>query len=398
VDKLREKVEGTMGVRVRQKTKGKGNPWWVFISHNGKRTSWKVGDKKAAEAVASTIRAKLQLGEFGFDDPKPIPTFKEQAKLWLSLPHDWKESTRENYLHNLSNYILPVFGSVSIDKIKRKDLKSFFDKLLSKGVALNTVSLIRSPISGILSHALDSELIENNPIIGLKFIQKKTALEIEPLSKKEIVLLLESAQRYKGGAFYPSILCALRTGMRIGEIRALKWKDLDFENRLIEVKRSCRQGRVTKPKNGKSRRVDMTPQLAETLKALRTTQKRKALQKGRPFGEWVFTNNRGGMLRYKAFRRGLMACLKLAKLRKTRIHDLRHAYATIRLLSGHNIGDVSYQLGHSSIKITYDTYGHWLPGKFKSEVDELDNLHPSAPYTHPKPNGSKNIHSIQKFN
>ena len=54
-----------MGVRVRQKTKGKGNPWWVFISHNGKRTSRKVGDKKAAEAVAGTIRAKLQLGEFG---------------------------------------------------------------------------------------------------------------------------------------------------------------------------------------------------------------------------------------------------------------------------------------------------------------------------------------------
>ena len=91
-----------------------------------------------------------------------------------------------------------------------------------------------------------------------------------------------------------------------------------------------------------------------------------------------------------------MACLKLAKLRKIRIHDLRHAYATIRLLSGHNIGDVSYQLGHSSIKITYDTYGHWLPGHFKSEVDELDILHPSAPPLHPNPNGSNNLLSIQQ--
>ena len=91
----------------------------------------------------------------------------------------------------------------------------------------------------------------------------------------------------------------------------------------------------------------------------------------------------------------LTACLKLARLRNIRIHDLRHTYATIRLLSGHNIGDVSYQLGHSSIKITYDTYGHWLPGEFKSEVDELDKLHPSAPYTHPKPESSKNIVSFQ---
>ena len=64
-----------MGVRVRQKMKGKGNPWWVFVSHNGKRASRKVGDKKAAEEVASTIRAKLQLGEFGFDDKKTIPNF-----------------------------------------------------------------------------------------------------------------------------------------------------------------------------------------------------------------------------------------------------------------------------------------------------------------------------------
>ena len=68
-----------MGVRVRQKNKGKGNPWWVFVSHKGKRTSRKVGDKKAAENVASTIRAKLQLGEFGFEEQKPLPTFKEYS-------------------------------------------------------------------------------------------------------------------------------------------------------------------------------------------------------------------------------------------------------------------------------------------------------------------------------
>jgi hypothetical protein len=68
-----------MGVTVRQKEKGKGKPWWVFISHNEQRTSRRVGDKAAAEKVASTIRAKLQLGEFGFEDQKPVPTFNEYA-------------------------------------------------------------------------------------------------------------------------------------------------------------------------------------------------------------------------------------------------------------------------------------------------------------------------------
>jgi len=103
---------------------------------------------------------------------------------------------------------------------------------------------------------------------------------------------------------------------------------------------------------------------------------------GKEVPQWVFANTRGGMLRHNGLRDALLSCLNKAGLRNIRIHDLRHTYATIRLLSGHNIGDVSYQLGHSSIKITYDTYGHWLPGKFKSEVDELDNLHPSALYTH----------------
>jgi len=74
-----------MGVKIRQKVKGKGNPWWVFITHNGKRTSRKVGDKKAAEAVASTIRAKLQLGEFGFEEQKPVPAFKEYADKWINI-------------------------------------------------------------------------------------------------------------------------------------------------------------------------------------------------------------------------------------------------------------------------------------------------------------------------
>jgi len=387
-----------MGVRVRQKVKGKGKPWWVFVSHNNQRTSKKVGDKKAAEEVASTIRAKLQLGEFGFEDERPVPTFKEHAKMWLALPHDWKESTKESYQLNLGLHILPVFGNRRVDEIKRKDLKAFFDKLLSGGMASNTVALVRTPINSILNHAVDSELIENNPLNGLKLNRKKNGFDIEPLTQKEVVALLEVSKRYEGGVLYPPILCALRTGMRMGEIKALRWSDLDFENRLIEVKRSCRKGRITKPKNGKSRRVDMTPHLAETLKTLQIAQKRNALQKGRPFSEWVFTNNRGGMLTYKTFRKGLMECLRLAKLRKIRIHDIRHTYATVRLLSGHNIGDVSYQLGHSSIKITYDTYGHWLPGKFKSEVDELDSLHPSAPYTHPNRDGSENILSIQQVN
>ena len=185
------------------------------------------------------------------------------------------------------------------------------------------------------------------------------------------------------GYYYPHTLCALRTGMRIGEIMALKWTGVDFENRQIEVKRSCRKGRVTGTKNNKRRNVDMTPHLSETLKGLQTEQKKRALKKGWSFPEWVFANRKGKMLKHVTFRRALKRCLENAKLHEIRVHDLRHSYATIRLLRGHNVGDVSYQLGHSSIQITYDVYGHWIPGHFKSEVDDLDEMHPNAPQAHP---------------
>ena len=157
-----------MGVRVRQKIKGKGKPWWVFISHNKRRTSKKVGDKQAAEKVASTIRAKLKLDDYDFEDPKKTPTFKEHADLWFSLPHPWKESTKANYLFNMNRHVFPVLGSKPIDQIKRRDIKLFFDKLLAEGVSSGTVRLVRAPMTGIMGHALDSELIDHNPMTGIK--------------------------------------------------------------------------------------------------------------------------------------------------------------------------------------------------------------------------------------
>lgn len=211
------------------------------------------------------------------------------------------------------------------------------------------------------------------------------------MTEKEAEKLLDKAKDFRGGAYHPPILCALRTGMRIGEIQALQWGDIDFNGRFIEVRRSWRHGRTTDTKNKKRRRIDMTLYLAETLKALRTVQKKRALKNGRGVSEWVFADKTGQIMCREAFRRALNKCFGLAGIRRLRVHDLRHSYATIRLMKGHNIGDVSYQLGHSSISITYDIYGHWIPGKFKSEVDELDEERPSAPYTNPESERVSNL-------
>lgn len=191
-----------------------------------------------------------------------------------------------------------------------------------------------------------------------------------------------------------------RTGMRIGEALALEWGDIDFSSGFIDVKRSIVRGKISTPKSGKSRRVDMSRQLTWTLRRHRQESKRKGFELG--FGgapQYVFTNEKGLMIDKDNWRRRIFnKALGKAELRTIRIHDLRHTYATLRISKGDNITDVSNQLGHHSIKLTMDVYYHWIPGKKKAEVDGLDDIMPmipSAPQPHPaspvKENGSTEV-------
>lgn len=386
-----------MAVTVREKIPGSG-VWWIFINHNGTRKSKKVGPKSLAKEAAAKVQAHLTLGDLDVLEKKAssVPSFKEYAELWLSLPNDdWKESTRRTYRFNLESYVFPKLGNHPIDKIGRKDLIDLLDDMLNSGKAPRSIQVTKATISGVFSHAMDRELIDINPVRGIKIqgIKKKKGLEEEPLTEAEAVLLLDQVRLYRHGKYYPVILCALRTGMRIGELQALKWGDVDFNSRFLWVRRSWRKGQITETKNRARRRVDMSPTLSDTLKALRLTQKKLALEQGMPVPEWVFANSEGKVFQRHTFRKALVKCLEKAGLRHVRAHDLRHSYATIRLMRGHNIGDVSRQLGHSSIAITYDVYGHWVPGSFKSEVDDLDMPHPNAPYPHPEK--MENVESLK---
>ena len=115
---------------------------------------------------------------------------------------------------------------------------------------------------------------------------------------------------------------------------------------------------------------------AETLKRHLHDMKKKGLALG--LGDapsYLFTDRKGGPIDKNNWRRRVFnKALVKAGLRKVRIHDIRHGYATMRISQGHNIADVSKQLGHHSIKLTLDTYFHWIPGGNKNEVDALDDF------------------------
>ncbi len=136
----------------------------------------------------------------------------------------------------------------------------------------------------------------------------------------------------------------------------------------------------------------MSPQLAETLKCLKGTFRLKIVADN-PEPEYVFKNSSGELVNLNNWRKRIyFKVIEKAEIRKIRIHDLRHTYATLRINKGDNIADVSNQLGHHSVKLTLDVYHHWMPGDKKAEVDALDDLspmHPNTPHMHPATSESK---------
>jgi integrase len=380
-----------MGVSVRQKIKGKGKPWWVFIAHDNKRKSVKVGDKQAAESVASKIRAQIKLGNFGFEEDKPVLTFGEYADSWIktTVPATCKGSTVRDYEDILRIHVRPVFENLKITDVTRGKIKDFLLGKINDSYSKSTVSHLKDVVSGVLNKALDDEAILANPALRLgKIIKREDKMaSINPLSTDELRNLLDTVSE-SFPEHHTLFLLLARTGMRIGEALALKWEDIDFKGRFIEVKRSIVRGSISTPKSGKSRRVDMSFQLTEALKAHRRASKKKGFALGLgSVPDFVFTNEKGRVIDKDNWRRRIFyKTLEKAELRRIRIHDLRHSYASLRISKGDNIADVSKQLGHHSVKLTLDIYYHWIPGKKKSEVDELDDpsfLHPSAPYAHP---------------
>ena len=174
--------------------------------------------------------------------------------------------------------------------------------------------------------------------------------------------------------------------MRLGELLGLQWGDIDFNGRFIEVRRNLVAGRETTPKSGKTRRVDMSTQLTETLRSLLIARKAEALKKGwGKVPDWVFCNEFGGPLDGDNLRhRVFYKILSKAGLRRVRFHDLRHTFASLLLQQNESPAYVKEQLGHASIQVTVDVYGHLIPGANRQAVDRLDDTtvrHPGATAT-----------------
>jgi len=362
-----------MAVIVREKVKGSGE-WWVFVNHKKKRKSKKIGDKKTANNVAKAIREKLAKGDLGMLRKKR-PGFAKYGQEWLDSPlREQAESTLAKYQEAFDLHIKPHFGSKSLDEIKRRHVKAFIGKLRGRKLSTSRSQVILSVLSGIFENAVEDEIVDFNPCQKVrKYCGKDARKKINHLTATESQETLNNARKLKF-VVYAAYLVAVRTGLRLGELLALEWTDFDFENRTVEVSKTYDYHlyQTRPPKNNKTRKVDLTPTSVEALRKLRKHSKVTSIS------GLVFTDDKGKRLNYAYLERKL----KEVAPRPVRFHSLLHSYANLRISKGDNILDVSKQLGHHSVAFTIDRYGHWMPGEHKGQVDELDSLHLSAPYTH----------------
>ena len=362
-----------MGVKLRERP-GKG--WYVLTDWKGQRKAKCFGKNKAlAKEFAGKLEAKLKLESGGIPCRSGI-TFAAYAASWLEgIAQTRKHSTHEDYADALRRHLLPAFGALELEDVTRERVRTLAWQHLKAGRSYKTVLNLIRCLSSLLSQAVEDGHVSTNPALRPgKFLPKASKRHaINPLTREDVIALLDTARARLPRA-YPLLLCAVRTGLRLGELLALQWDDLDVRNRFVEVRRNYTRGVVTTPKNGESRRVDMSLELVAAFKALQVERQLEAAANGwAATPPWVFCSETGGLMDQNNVRRRVFyRVLKTAGLRQVRFHDLRHTFASLLLQQGESPVYVKEQMGHSSIQVTVDIYGHLIPGGNRQAVDRLD--------------------------
>ena len=243
--------------------------------------------------------------------------------------------------------------------------------------------------------AIEEGLVESNPAARLgRFTRSAKTAETKgiALTTTEVKQFLKAAQEICPD-YHPLLLMAVRAGLRRGELVALQWgdvqlgcDDIDFD-RFILVQHNYVRREHTTTKSKKARRVDLSRELRRVLVELRDKRLLEAYLKAKNdiSDELIFRSPEGKILDPdNLYHRIFLPVLAKAGIRRIRLHDLRHTFGSLLLQNGASIVYVKDQMGHSSIQVTVDTYGHLIPGANVCFVDRLDEASPEKAETTPQ--------------
>jgi len=295
-----------------------------------------------------------------------------------------KRSTICNYKRTY-DIIRKTIGNKYMADVRAKDIQRVYNNMAQEGYTDARIKLARAIMSGMFKQAYRDKMITENPVALIAGLPKgKSSSPGIALTKDEQYLFMEYAEKYSP-RFYRFFYVALCTGMRNGELRGLRWSDVDFKKRVIHVTGTLEHitsetPRRTSPKSKTSfRDVPMIDKVCELLKAEKVFQAKTRLKRG---AEWkpldgledlVFTSENGKPWDWSNISQIKGRIIKRIRedgkeIRDFTVHSLRHTFATRAIENGMNPQTLKAILGHSTLAITMDLYGHVLEDTKTAEM------------------------------
>ena len=379
----RAKGEGTL----RKRTDGRWEGWFNI----GKDENGKIKRKSVTAKTKTECQEKLKQAQAKYEEEQKIlsshnyltdsdPTLEKWYEIWINTfcKGVIKEYTVYGYEQRFELYILPEFGKMRLSEISTVACQQFLVNLLNNGrirsrktkgpsLSYYTVKGVQRTLNGCLEKAVDEGILDKNPCSKVKLPPAEKP-EMKTLKKEELGAFLEETKNCGCYEFY---YLELTTGMRLGEICALEWSDLDVENKTISVNKSVRKIKgeliITTPKTKSSiRTIRINDDLVDLLLEMKERQINS---------KYIFPSPETGEIRdTSAVTRKLHRIQERAGLPKIRFHDLRHTFATLTLEAGVDVKTVSHMLGHTDAGFTMNTYMHVTDDMQKNAADKMKNL------------------------
>lgn len=354
-------------------TKTEAGRWRVrFRAPDGGSRTRTFDRKLDAERFRAEVEHAQHVGMF-VDPALGRRTFGDYSTSWLATKADLRPRTKINVEGRLRNHIEPVFGEVPLARIRPEHVRAFVASLTDdKGLAPATVKATYLVLAQVLATAEVDGLIGRTPCIGIRLPRDTGGDEPVFLTPDQIATLAEAITP----RFRTLVLAAAYTGLRAGELAALRLERVNFlRGRLtvVEAMSEVRGRLITGPtKTGATREVPaprfIVDELAEHVARYPSAD------------GYVFTMAEGGPVRHRnLYRRHFRPAVATAELPdRLRFHDLRHTAAALMIDRGATPKQVQAILGHSTIRVTFDRYGHLFEGHADELMTALDGLHAQA--------------------
>jgi integrase len=374
----RARREGTI---FRRKSDGR---WCasITLSYTDGKLTRKAFYGKTRNEVSDALKDALARQVRGETIPIARDSVGEHLDHWLAhsiKPHR-KASTVKSYSARIRTYLKPELGIIKLTKLTPRRVQVFVNDLVSQGLKPRTVAYTLQVLRMALDTAVDQRLIAFNP--ATKGIRKPRASrkEIEPMTVEQANAVLRAVEGHRLGAMF---VLMLHTGLRRAETLGLRWCDLDLDAGVVRVRQTAERvdGEFvfSEPKTDKSRREisGLPPIVLNALRKWRFVQNGERGLLGLDWGDrhgLVFTKPDGTPIADVSVNRILDSLLKQAGLAHMRVHDLRHACATLLDAAGVPLKTISTILGHSSIRITSDLYIHTSQQTIRDAMTKLDQF------------------------